>query len=85
MIEVLVNAFPIHEQFNFPGHLDVVAGQLGEQRHAYGSTLNGYFHTNSERLKFLISKDRGGRESQLESFCLSLSVRVRFVSRSCLE
>lgn len=59
MIEVLANAFPIHEQFNYPGHLNVVAGQLGEQRHAYGSTLNGYFHMNPERLKFLISKGWG--------------------------
>ena len=58
-IEVLANALPIHEQFNFPGHLDVVVGQLGEQRHAYGSTLNGYFHMNPERLKFLISKGWG--------------------------
>lgn len=30
-IHVLANALPIHEKYNFPGHLDVVAGQLGQR------------------------------------------------------
>lgn len=59
MVEVLANALPIHEEFNFPGHVNVVAGQLGQVRNTYGSTLNGLFHMNAEELRFLLSKGWG--------------------------
>jgi len=59
MIEVLANALPIHEEFKFPGHVNVVTGQLGQVRDAYGSTLNGLFHMSPNELKFLISKGWG--------------------------
>ncbi len=59
MVEVLANALPIHEAFGFPGHVDVVAGQLGQGRDTYGSTLNGLFHMGVEELKFLVAKGWG--------------------------
>jgi len=56
-VDALANALPVHEQFGFPGHVDVVAGQLGRQRKAYGSSLNAYMHMSVEELRFLL--DRG--------------------------
>lgn len=56
-VDALSNALPVHEQFGFPGHVDVVAGQLGRQRRAYGSSLNEYVHMSAEELRFLL--DRG--------------------------
>jgi peptidoglycan/xylan/chitin deacetylase (PgdA/CDA1 family) len=58
-IEVLANAFPIHEKFNIPGHINVVVGQIGEKRHAYGSTLNNFFHMSLKNLEYLVSKGWG--------------------------
>ncbi|HCU34827.1 MAG TPA: hypothetical protein DGT21_05050 [Armatimonadetes bacterium] len=56
-VDALANALPVHQQFGFPGHVDVVAGQLGRQRTAYGSSLNDYMHMSVDELRFLI--DRG--------------------------
>jgi peptidoglycan/xylan/chitin deacetylase (PgdA/CDA1 family) len=56
-VEIMANALPIHEKYGFPGHVDVVAGQLGRQRNCYLSTMNGYTHMSSQELKILI--DRG--------------------------
>jgi len=58
-VDTLANALPIHEAFGFPGHVDVVAGQLGQQRHAYGSSMNAYVHMSAEELKILISRGWG--------------------------
>jgi len=55
-IDVLANAYPIHQKYNIPGHLDVVAGQLGQRRDCFGSSMNGIFHLGIEHLKFLISE-----------------------------
>ena len=56
-LDCLANALPIHNTFGFPGHVDVVAGQLGRQRNAYCSSLNEYVHMSADELRFLI--DRG--------------------------
>ena len=56
-IEVLANAYPIHKQYDIPGHLDVVTSQLGQRRNCYRSSMNGHFHMGVEHLKFLISQD----------------------------
>jgi len=58
-VDTLANALPIHEQFGFPGHVDVVAGQLGRQRDAAGSSLNEYVHMSAEQLKVLIERGWG--------------------------
>lgn len=55
-IDVLANAWPIHERYGIPGHLDVVAGQLGRRRDCFGSSLNGLFHMGAEHLRFLVSR-----------------------------
>ncbi len=58
-IDTLANALPIHEKFNIPGHVDVVTGQLGRPRHAFASSLNGYWHMSVDELKFLMDKGWG--------------------------
>ena len=58
-VDTLANALPVHQEFGFPGHVDVVAGQLGQQRHAYGSSLNEYMHMSVEELKFLLERGWG--------------------------
>ena len=58
-VDVIANALPIHEKYGIPGHVDVVAGQLGQRRHAFCSSLNGYFHMGADELKFLLSKGWG--------------------------
>ncbi len=47
-------ALPVHEKFGFPGHVDVVAGQLGQKRNCLSSSLNDYVHMSAEKLKELI-------------------------------
>ncbi len=58
-VDTLANALPVHEKFGFPGHVDVVAGQLGKKRRAYGSSLNNYVHMGVEELRFLLDKGWG--------------------------
>jgi len=58
-VDCLANALPVHEQFGFPGHVDVVAGQLGQQRRGYGSSLNEFVHMSADELRFLIGKGWG--------------------------
>ena len=58
-VDTLANALPVHEAFGFPGHVDVVAGQLGQPRHAFQSSLNGYVHMSAEELKVLLEKGWG--------------------------
>jgi len=54
-IDVLANALPIHERYGFPGHVDVVVGQLGQRRNCFRSSMNGLLHMGVEDLKFLLS------------------------------
>jgi len=56
-VDTLANALPVHEQFGFPGHVDVVAGQLGRPRDCFQSSLNGYQHMSTDELRRLL--DRG--------------------------
>lgn len=55
-LEVLANAYPLHEEYGIPGHVPVIVGQLGKRRNCYLSTSNGYFHMGVEHLKFLIGR-----------------------------
>ena len=58
-VDCLANALPVHEEFGFPGHVNVVAGQLGRKRNCFASSLNDYVHMSVEELQFLISKGWG--------------------------
>ncbi|MCF7853799.1 MAG: polysaccharide deacetylase family protein [Candidatus Pacebacteria bacterium] len=58
-VDALANAVPIHEEFGFPGHVDVVAGQLGRQRHCLGSSLNHFVHMSADELKILLERGWG--------------------------
>ena len=52
-------AVPYHEEFGIPGHLEVVAGQIGEVRQIEGSSFNGYRHMNGDELKDLMARGWG--------------------------
>ena len=56
-VDTMANALPVHERFGFPGHVDVVAGQLGQPRDCFQSSMNGYQHMGVAELKLLL--DRG--------------------------
>lgn len=58
-VDCLANALPVHEKFGFPGHVDVVVGQLGMPRDCYGSSMNGYLHMSADELKMLLGKGWG--------------------------
>ena len=55
--ELLAHALPIHEKHGVPGHLVMVAGQLGQVRNVPSSTYDGVrTHLSSQQLRFLISR-----------------------------
>lgn len=58
-VDTLENALPIHEAFGFPGHVDVVAGQLGRARDAWLSSMNGHVHMGPDELRTLIGHGWG--------------------------
>ncbi|MDP6776973.1 MAG: polysaccharide deacetylase family protein [Candidatus Latescibacteria bacterium] len=58
-VDALANGLPIHERFGIPGHVDVVAGQLGRQRNAFASSINEFFHMSVDELKFMLDKGWG--------------------------
>jgi peptidoglycan/xylan/chitin deacetylase (PgdA/CDA1 family) len=68
-VDVLANAYPIHVKYNIPGHLDVVAGQLGMRRNCFRSSMNGIFHMGVEHLKFLIGEGWSVGNHSYSHFC----------------
>ena len=58
-VDTMEHALPVHEQFGFPGHVDVLAGQLGEKRHALARSLNNHVHMSADELKILLRKGWG--------------------------
>jgi len=50
---------PIHEELGIPGHVEVVAGQLGEIRNIGQSSYNGMRHMNGEELKEIMNMGWG--------------------------
>lgn len=68
-VDTLANALPVHEHFGFPGHVDVVAGQLGRKREACGSSLNDYVHMSVDELKFLLGKGWGVGNHSWSHYC----------------
>src|SRR5579863_9522204 len=58
-VDLLENTVPIHEQFGFPGHLAVIAGQIGQFRNVTGSSWNGKLHMNAGQIKELLKMGWG--------------------------
>jgi hypothetical protein len=58
-VDTLANALPVHERFGFPGHVDVVAGQLGRPRDCFQSSMNGYQHMGVDELRTLMERGWG--------------------------
>ena len=56
-IDAIVNSYPIHQQYDMPGHICQVTGYLGTQRLERGTRMRQVFHMSAEQLRFLI--DRG--------------------------
>lgn len=52
-------AVPMHEEYGIPGHVEVVAGQLGEMRNIGNSSFNGYRHMNGAELRDLLARGWG--------------------------
>jgi hypothetical protein len=58
-VDCFANAYPVHKALGIPGHVNVVAGQLGQVRNCFGSSLNGYMHMSVEELRYLIERGWG--------------------------
>jgi peptidoglycan/xylan/chitin deacetylase (PgdA/CDA1 family) len=50
---------PAHEEFGFPGHVEVVAGQIGEVRKVGRSSYNGFRHMKAAELRDLVARGWG--------------------------
>ena len=52
-------AIPLHEAYGIPGHVEVVAGQLGQVRRIGQSSFNGMRHMNGDELQDLLQRGWG--------------------------
>ncbi len=52
-------AIPMHEEYGIPGHIEVVAGQLGQVRQVGQSSYNGMRHMNGEEMRDLLQRGWG--------------------------
>ena len=52
-------AVPMHEEYDIPGHVEVVVGQMGEIRNIGSSSFNGYRHMNADELRDLLARGWG--------------------------
>ena len=59
LVELNRFALPYHEQFRIPGHVEVVAGHIGQVRQIGQSSYNGFHHVDGAELKDLIARGWG--------------------------
>ncbi len=59
LIELHEFAVPIHEEYGVPGHVEAVAGHIGEVRDIGNSSYNGFRHMNGEEMVDLIGRGWG--------------------------
>ena len=52
-------AIPYHEEFGIPGHVEAVAGHIGEIRQLGQSSYNGFRHMGAEELRDLVARGWG--------------------------
>ncbi len=50
---------PVHQELGMPGHVEVVAGQIGKIRRCGKSSYNGMRHMNAKELRELVSMGWG--------------------------
>ncbi|MCC6442714.1 MAG: polysaccharide deacetylase family protein [Armatimonadetes bacterium] len=55
-IDVLTNVYPIHQEYDMPGHVCAVSGYLGTERLYRGTSMREIFHMSAEQLHFLIAR-----------------------------
>ena len=52
-------AIPLHEEYGIPGHVEVVAGQIGTIRQIGNSSYNGMRHMDSDELRDMLRRGWG--------------------------
>src|SRR5919197_4518565 len=52
-------AIPYHEEFGIPGHVEAVAGHIGEVRQLGQSSYNGFRHMGAAELRDLVARGGG--------------------------
>lgn len=52
-------AVPLHDELCIPGHVEMVAGQLGAVRNIGSSSYNGFRHMNDSELRSLVEQGWG--------------------------
>ena len=86
-VELLEYALPIHHRYGVPGHVAMVAGQLGEVRHVPSSTYDGkYRHLGARQLRDLIAEGWSVGDHSMTHGDLSVDTYVEVVkSKGTLE
>jgi peptidoglycan/xylan/chitin deacetylase (PgdA/CDA1 family) len=59
LVELHRFAVPCHEEFGIPGHVEAVAGHLGEVRRLGQSSYNGFRHMGPAELRELVARGWG--------------------------
>ncbi len=59
LVELHKFAVPIHEEYGIPGHVEAVAGHIGEVRNIGNSSYNGFRHMSGEEMRDLIARGWG--------------------------
>src|SRR5437879_13743778 len=54
-------AIPYHEEFGIPGHVEAVAGHIGQIRQLGQSSYNGFHHMGAGELRDLVARGWGVR------------------------
>ena len=59
LVELHKFAVPIHEEYGIPGHVEAVAGHIGQVRNIGNSSYNGFRHMSGEEMRDLIARGWG--------------------------
>lgn len=55
-LDVLVNVYPLHQEYGIPGHVCAVSGYLGAERLRRGTSMREVFHLSAGQLRFLLAR-----------------------------
>ena len=59
LIELHEFAVPIHEEFGLPGHIEAVAGHIGQVRQIGNSSYNGFRHMSGDEMRDMMGRGWG--------------------------